>query len=45
MILSPQRAASATEAGSPVKNLKGRDGRDLIPGKFSRLHMTQQNTF
>jgi len=32
MILPPKRAASATEAGSPVKKLKGRDGRELILG-------------
>jgi len=33
VILPPNRAASATETGSPVKKLKGKDGEEPVPGK------------
>ncbi len=33
VILPPKRAASATETGSPVKKLKGKDGEEPVPGK------------
>jgi len=33
VILPPKRAALATETGSPVKKLKGKDGEEPIPGK------------